>query len=932
MLSLTLMILLLGALPLSAQTPSGAEPFTFITLTDPRPRNYTGGTQALTEDLNQIPNILPAGWPHPAFVFYVGDIDEPRMTEDAYIAARNDVATLCHVFLLGNHEVDLAGTPYLTQVKNHYPKMLQFLPIGARVALSSPAPTHDTMFMLEYQNAAFLCLDIYYDGAGWTAAGGLYDRVLNFTDQAFRTTTKPVKFAFYHEPCYPDVRHVGDSLDIDPARRDRFWGMLVNFGVSTTYVGHTHQSDMEEVVQGIREIDGGSCGLMPTNYEKSAVLIATAVMPDGSVMHRRARTSNPLNFRDWTNPTFTDKAAPNPTGGNRAPTAYDQSVMTNIGAPVAIDLTALDPDFNPLTFPMAAPAYGTVSGTPPHVTYTPNPGFSGTDAFAFAAFDGLAQSNVAVVSINVSGPPIVTLLSPADQATATSNLVTFSCHVEDSDGLARATLYVGGATQTLVFSGAAQTDDAQISADAPSTNYGAAFSINVDGLSPHAHAVMKFPTLIGSGAGQIPPGATIQSAILEVNCTNLGNPVNAYRLTQDWNESQATWTQRAGGLAWANPGADGSGSNAGVAVSGVFSATGRRTIDLTRFVQEWSYGSPNYGLVLTDGGSDGIDFDSSESANPPVLRVTYRAWTAVQTQTLSGGAADVTFPNISLADGAYDWNVLAVDALNTAAWAPSNFHLTVNSTPTPQPPAAANDAYTVNQDSTLRIAAPGVLANDSDPEGAPLSAVLVNTVAHGALTLHADGSFAYQPAAGYSGADSFTYKASDGGLLSNVATVAITVKAVVVGNPDAYVIENPIVTYGTIASGGISGTTSPGDGLVQKIDEAAYKTATYRLRVEYSLHTSAARSSISGIELHVAATWTALDSSDGLKVFIGDGLAWKDITLDLSDGIFAPATGVQNYVDASGNIRLRFTDTRQSRRERKDTLTVDWLYAKVTTL
>ena len=49
--------------------------------------------------------------------------------------------------------------------------------------------------------------------------------------------------------------------------------------------------------------------------------------------------------------------------------------------------------------------------------------------------------------------------------------------------------------------------------------------------------------------------------------------------------------------------------------------------------------------------------------------------------------------------------------------------------------------------------------------------MLVTGPAHGTLTLNADGSFTYTPAANYNGTDSFTYKANDGTLDSNVATV-----------------------------------------------------------------------------------------------------------------------------------------------------------------
>lgn len=70
-----------------------------------------------------------------------------------------------------------------------------------------------------------------------------------------------------------------------------------------------------------------------------------------------------------------------------------------------------------------------------------------------------------------------------------------------------------------------------------------------------------------------------------------------------------------------------------------------------------------------------------------------------------------------------------------------------------------------------------VLANDRDPEGNPLTAVLVSRPANGTLTLNANGTFTYKPNAGFTGTDRFTYRASDGTATSNLATVTITVTA-----------------------------------------------------------------------------------------------------------------------------------------------------------
>src|SRR5205823_15015642 len=91
---------------------------------------------------------------------------------------------------------------------------------------------------------------------------------------------------------------------------------------------------------------------------------------------------------------------------------------------------------------------------------------------------------------------------------------------------------------------------------------------------------------------------------------------------------------------------------------------------------------------------------------------------------------------------------------------------------------AVNDTARTSEDVPLTIAAAGVLGNDSDADNAPLTAVLVAGPAHGSLALNANGGFEYAPVANYNGADSFTYKANDGALDSNVATVNITVTSV----------------------------------------------------------------------------------------------------------------------------------------------------------
>src|SRR6185295_7036394 len=102
--------------------------------------------------------------------------------------------------------------------------------------------------------------------------------------------------------------------------------------------------------------------------------------------------------------------------------------------------------------------------------------------------------------------------------------------------------------------------------------------------------------------------------------------------------------------------------------------------------------------------------------------------------------------------------------------------VTVTVNPVNDAPVANADAYSTAEDTTLN--ASSVLANDTDADANVLTAILVSSVSHGSLTLNANGTFSYVPAANYNGPDSFTYKANDGTADSTTVTVSITVTAV----------------------------------------------------------------------------------------------------------------------------------------------------------
>ena len=108
-------------------------------------------------------------------------------------------------------------------------------------------------------------------------------------------------------------------------------------------------------------------------------------------------------------------------------------------------------------------------------------------------------------------------------------------------------------------------------------------------------------------------------------------------------------------------------------------------------------------------------------------------------------------------------------------------------TPVDDPPVGLADSYMTTESTPLIVSlAAGVLANDVDPEGASLTAVLASLPSNGWLALAADGSFSYVPAAGFVGIDTFSYTAHSGTWWSAAISVDITVVSSRIGpSPDA---------------------------------------------------------------------------------------------------------------------------------------------------
>jgi VCBS repeat-containing protein/predicted outer membrane repeat protein len=160
-------------------------------------------------------------------------------------------------------------------------------------------------------------------------------------------------------------------------------------------------------------------------------------------------------------------------------------------------------------------------------------------------------------------------------------------------------------------------------------------------------------------------------------------------------------------------------------------------------------GSFTYALVSGEGSTDNGSFSISGNTLKTAARFDYET------------------------KNSYSIRVQATDALGLTVV--KNFIVNVTDVVENTAPVANNDTASTDEDTPL---IGNVLANDTDAENNALTAIKLSDPAHGSVTLNSDGSFTYTPAADYSGPDSFSYKANDGTVDSNVATVSITVNTV----------------------------------------------------------------------------------------------------------------------------------------------------------
>jgi hypothetical protein len=503
-----------------------------------------------------------------------------------------------------------------------------------------------------------------------------------------------------------------------------------------------------------------------------------------------------------------DPAVPNPDlaaddGGqpealaaavNQAPVAVNDAFTIAEDATLTVAAPGLlandsDPDGDAIEAGFReAPTHGTLNGLfeDGSFSYTPNRNFSGTDNFAYAAFDGAADSIIATVTIEVTpvnDPPEV--LDRSFSATQGFSLVEAAPGVLatafDEEGDPITALLVDGPAHGTVDlaadGGFTYTPEAGF-AGPDSFTFQAFDGADTSPVATATIEVFTIPIAVADAyATSIDTPLTVDAAngVLANDIDPEGEPLIADLLQAP---EHGSLDLRADGSFTYTPAAGFLGID-----SFQYEPTDGKRFGKTVFV-DITVGSAPVGMpdayvtdrdtTLTVDAANGVLANDSDPNGLPL--------TALSTSTPKFGSL-LSFA----ADGSFVYMPEpGFSGTDSFTYVPQNTGLggeattvtiTVNPVQANTPPVAQDDSIIAIEDTALVVAAPGVLANDSDAEDDALTVQPGDGPAHGTLALNPDGSFTYTPGIGFVGTDAFTYQVADGQATSGPATVIVTVTA-----------------------------------------------------------------------------------------------------------------------------------------------------------
>ncbi|MCA9148976.1 MAG: tandem-95 repeat protein, partial [Planctomycetales bacterium] len=512
---------------------------------------------------------------------------------------------------------------------------------------------------------------------------------------------------------------------------------------------------------------------------------------------------------------------------NDPPVAVNDDFSTNEDTVLNLDVLLNDEDVDgdSLTATIISPpVHGSLTANADgSFTYSPQANFSGTDSFLYVASDGSANSNVATANITVA--------AVNDAPTAADDSYTVD---EDT------TLIV---TTAGVLSNDSDIDNTTLTAHVVTGPTSGSLTLNSDGsftYTPNANfsGTDAFDYVASDGIANS-TSATVTITVAPMNDAPVANTDN-YVTDED-----TPFTLILGELLVNDTDIDGDALTARL-ISLPAHGTLSENIDgsLTYTPDENYNGSDSFIYLANDGTVDSNEGTVNITINPvndaPVASddnylIGENATLTIGAPGVLGNDSDVEGSPLTAvlavgpshgtltfnADGSFDYtpdlNYSGLDSFTYVAndGVANSLTATVNITITAinHAPIAVDDSYITSEDTVLTISLPGLLGNDTDVDGNTLTALLAVNPSHGSLTLNTDGSFTYTPDANFNGTDSFTYRASDGLLDSNTATVNITVSPVndaPVAGDDAYATSEDTVL--TIAASGVLSNDTDVDG------------------------------------------------------------------------------------------------------------------------
>jgi hypothetical protein len=461
---------------------------------------------------------------------------------------------------------------------------------------------------------------------------------------------------------------------------------------------------------------------------------------------------------------------------NHFPTAQNDSASVTDGTSVTIAVLAndSDPDHDALSITgVTQPGHGVATIASGAIVYAPVSAFSGTDTFRYTISDGHGGTASADVSVTIGAAPNRAPQAVADAASTTfGQPVTIRVLANDSDPDGDA-LAIVGVTQPV---GGTVSIDGTTLAFTPSPGFSgvARFTYTID--DGHGGTSSAPVTVNVAAQPNRPPVAADDTAT-----TAFATPVTIDVLANDSDPDRDML-----GIASIAPPANGTAAISGNAIVYTPNATFSGIDRFTYTISDGRGGSASAAVTVT----------VMPQPNRPPVAVDDAATTAFQTAVAINVLANDSDPDgdplaisgvttpangtVSASGGTITYTPAAgysgIDRFTytiddgRGGTATANVTVTVG-TPPNQPPIAVNDTATTPSGTAVTI---DVLANDSDPDGDPLTIQSVTTPTLGTATISGN-AIVYTPAAGVVGTDTFRYTINDGrgGIASASVTVTI---------------------------------------------------------------------------------------------------------------------------------------------------------------